>query len=215
MLTLANVQAGCGATSANAAKWLSFIQAACDAYQINTPPRLAAFLATIGVESEYLTTAQEDLDYSAQGLANTWPRLFAFNGAPNVLANQCARQPVKIANIAYANENGNGPAASGDGYNFRGQGLIQLTGRSNYSLATMGTNLDLLDHPELLQIPANAALVSAWFWSNGNLNALADGKQFTAISKYINCGNPNSPVTPNGMTERLALYAAACTSLGC
>ena len=98
MLTLANVQAGCGATSANAAKWLSFIQAACDAYQINTLPRLAAFLPTIGVESEYLTTAQEDLDYSAQGLANTWPRLFAINGAPNVIANQYARQPVKIAN---------------------------------------------------------------------------------------------------------------------
>ena len=215
MLTLANVQAGCGATSANAAKWLSFIQAACDAYQINTPLRLAAFLATIGVESEYLTTAQENLNYSAQGLADTWPHLFAINGAPNVLANQYAHQPVKIANTAYANENGNGPVASGDGYNFRGQGLIQLTGRSNYSLAMMGLSLDLLEHPELLQIPANAALVSGWFWSNGNLNALADSRQFTAICKYVNCGNPNSPTTPNNMPERLALYAAACTSLGC
>jgi putative chitinase len=215
MLTLANVQAGCGATSANAAKWLSYIQAACDAYQINTPLRLAAFLATIGVESEYLTTAQENLDYSAQGLADTWPRLFANNGVPNALATSLARNPQGIANAAYAYENGNGGPTTGDGWRYRGQGLIQITGASNYSLATIGANLDLVNHPELLQLPQNAALVSAWFWSNGNLNALADAGEITAISKYINCGNPNSSATPNGMPERLTLYNAACASLGC
>lgn len=212
MLTVANIQAGCGASLSAATAWLAPIQAACDAYQINTPLRLAAFLATIGVESEYLTATSENLNYSAQGLADTWPHLFA---GPNALANSLAHNPQAIANTAYANENGNGDVASGDGWKYRGQGLIELTGSANYALATVGTDLDLVNHPELLQVPENAALVSAWFWSNNNLNALADSRQFTAISKVVNCGNANSPVTPNGMPERLTLYAAACASLGC
>lgn len=214
MLTIANLVAGCGASTARATAWLTPIASACMTYGINTPLRLAAFLATIGVESAYLTTTQEDLYYSADGLAKRWPRVFALNGAPNVLANQIARQPMKIANIAYANVNGNGSAASGDGWNFRGQGLIQLTGRSNYSAAAARTKLDLLNHPELLQVPANAAIVSADYWAHGGLNAMADTRQFTAISKYVNCGNAHSAATPNGMAERLALYSAACHSLG-
>jgi putative chitinase len=211
MLTVANLQAGCGASVENAATWLAPIQAACDAYQINTGLRYAAFLATIGVESEYLTATAEDLDYSAEGLADTWPHLFA---GPNALANSLARNPQAIANTVYANENGNGDAASGDGWNFRGQGLIELTGRANYAAAAERTKLDIVNHPELLQIPMNAAIVSADFWTHGNLNALADACEITAISKYVNCGNANSAVTPNGLAQRLTLYRAARQSLG-
>jgi putative chitinase len=211
MLTAANLQAGCGASASLAASWLAPISSACMTYGINTPLRLAAFLATIGVESEYLTATAEDLDYSAHGLADTWPHLFA---GPNALANSLARKPQAIANTVYANENGNGDAASGDGWKFRGQGLIELTGRSNYAAAAARTKLDIVNHPELLQVPMNAAIVSADFWTHGNLNALADTRSMTAISKYVNCGNANSEETPNGLAERLTLYRAACKSFG-
>jgi putative chitinase len=76
-------------------------------------------------------------------------------------------------------------------------------------------NIDVVNNPDLLLQPANAALSAAWFWSDNNLNQYADLREFTMLSKAVNCGNPNSPVTPNGMPERLTLYAAACASLGC
>lgn len=214
LLSVQNIQVGCGATADNAAQWLPSIQAACDAYQINTPLRVAAFLATIGVESECLTAVSEDLDYSAQALADTWPARYAVNGAPNALAISLARNPQAIANNTYANENGNGDVASGDGWLYRGQGLIEITGLANCTICGIALNLDLVNHPELLQVPANAAMSAAWFWGNGNLNPLADSRSITAISKYVNCGNANSSVTPNGMPERLTLYNAGCASLG-
>lgn len=211
MLTAANLQAGCGASASLSASWLPTIQAACDQYQINTPKRLAAFLATIGVESEYLTAVQENLNYSAQGLAACWPRLFA---GPNDLANSIAHNQEAIANHAYANLNGNGDADSGNGWTYRGRGLIEITGLNNYARCAALMGIDVVNNPDLLLKPTYAALSAAWFWSDNKLNALADSGSFTAISKVVNCGNPNSSRTPNGMPERLKLYSAACASLG-
>ncbi len=212
MLTAANLQAGCGASASLSASWLPTIQAACDQYQINTPKRLAAFLATIGVESEYLTAVQENLNYSAEGLAACWPHLFA---GPNALANSIARNPEAIANNAYAGLNGNGDVDSGNGWTYRGRGLIEITGLNNYARCAALMGIDVVNNPDLLLKPTYAALSAAWFWSDNNLNQYADASEFSMLSKAVNCGNPNSPVTPNGMPERMKLYVAARTSLGC
>jgi putative chitinase len=215
MLTTANLMAGCGASSAVAGTWLAPIQAACDAYQINTPLRQAAFLATLGVESAYLLDTSENLNYSAQGLANCWPHLFAAPGnEPNALALSIADNPQAIANNVYANLNGNGDVASGDGYTYRGRGLIQITGRNNYAACAAGMVLDVVNNPDLLLTPENAALSAGWYWASRNLNPYADAREITMLSKIINCGNPNSDITPNGMPERLSLYNAACKSFG-
>ncbi|NPT59125.1 glycoside hydrolase family 19 protein [Paraburkholderia elongata] len=102
-----------------------------------------------------------------------------------------------------------GNTQPGDGKLFMGRGLIQITGRRNYLLCGIGLELDLIAHPELLEQPADAALSAAWYWSNRNLNALADTGNFLAVSRAINLGSPNSKAMPNGYSQRLALYGAA------
>ncbi|MEX3914907.1 glycoside hydrolase family 19 protein [Paraburkholderia sp. BR10872] len=186
-LTASIVSAGCGAPIARAMQWLAPIQSACNAYQIDTPLRVAAFLAEIGVESGRLvftaelwgpTLAQQEYDppsVKAKGLGNTDP---------------------------------------GDGFKYRGRGLIQITGKANYAICGLALNLPLIDHPELLQQPDNAALSAAWFWSNNKLNQWADAGNFLAVSRAINLGNPHSTGTPLQYSQRLALYGAAKKALG-
>jgi putative chitinase len=106
-----------------------------------------------------------------------------------------------------------GNTEEGDGFTFRGRGLIQLTGRGNYEKCGEALGVDLLAQPELLGEPELAARSAAWFWSEHGLNALADAGEFEKISKAINCGNPNSKITPNGYPQRLGLYAAAKEAL--
>jgi putative chitinase len=89
-----------------------------------------------------------------------------------------------------------------------------LTGRRNYLLCSIATDLDIVAHPELLEQPAGAAMSGAWFWFNNNLSPLADDGNFLAVSRAINLGNPNSKVMPNGYSERLALYGAGKKALG-
>jgi len=211
------LQLACGATSTNAALWAPLLEAGCAQFQINTPERLAAFLATVGVESSHLTATVENLNYSAQGLANTWARYSATGkrgGPPTAQANGLAHDPEAIANDCYAGRNGNGDQASGDGWKYRGRGPIQQTGRANYSACAAGTGLDLVNHPELLEQPANGAIAAAWFWSSNGLNALADTGDFLAASRKVNLGNAHSAAMPLGWPERQALYAAACKALG-
>lgn len=200
-LTASILQAGTGCTAAAAAKWLPAIQAACDRYQINTRLRVAAFLAQIGVESAALTAVVENLNYSAQGLLATWPTRFT-----EQTTTQYARQPQAIANYVYAGRNGNGPAASGDGWSFRGRGLIQITGRANYQACGLNLGLDLVNSPALLESPANAALSAAWYWTNAGCNALADAGNTQAITRAINGGLTGYP-------QRLQLYGAALKAI--
>lgn len=208
-LTSEIIAAGCGATQLRAAQWVQPIQAACDKYQINTPLRVAAFLATIGIESARLTAVAENLNYSAPGLLSEFPHDF-----DEAEAAAYAHQPPRIANRVYANRNGNGDEASGDGWTFRGRALIEITGRTNYTLCALGVDLDLLNHPELLEQPANAAMASAWYWFNRNLNALADVPNFLGVSKAVNLGSATAPGTPGSYSQRLALYGAAKQALG-
>lgn len=207
-LTSEIIAAGCGATQLRAAQWVQPIQVACDRFQINTPARVAAFLATYGVESARLTALVENLNYSAAGLLSTFPNEF-----DEEEAQQYANKPPMIANRAYANRNGNGDEASGDGWAFRGRGM-GITGRRNYLLCGMGIDLDLITHPELLEQPANAAMASAWYWFNRNLNALADVGNFLGLSKAVNLGSATAAGTPGSYSQRLALYGAVKQALG-
>lgn len=208
-LTTAIVAAGCGASILRAAQWTAPLQAACDEYEINTPLRFAAFLATCGVECARLTALVENMNYSAAGLESTFGKYFTADEIP-----EFANKPPMIANRVYANRNGNGDEASGDGWTFIGRGCIGITGRTNYTLCEMGINLDLINHPELLEQDANAAMAGAWYWSNNNLNALADAGNFLGVSKAVNLGSAASPSMPNAYSERLSLYSAAKSAMG-
>ncbi|MFG8288001.1 glycoside hydrolase family 19 protein [Pseudomonas aeruginosa] len=172
-------------------------------FGITSPVRVAAFLAQVGHESSQLTRLVENLNYSAQGLAATWPsRYRGADGQPNALAQRLARNPRAIANNAYASRNGNGDEVSGDGWRFRGRGLLQITGRSNYRAAGAGLGQPLEHEPELLKQPAFAALSAAWWWSTHGLNELADRGEFAAITRRINGGLI-------GQAERMALWERA------
>lgn len=181
-------------------------------YQITSPVRMAAFLAQVGHEGAQLTAVVENLNYSAQGLANTWPSRYAVDPksavkVPNALANQIARNPQLIANTTYAGRNGNGPVSSGDGWLYRGRGLIQITGRANYRAAGAGIGQPLEDQPELLEQADFAAMSAAWWWSANGLNDLADAGRFSDIGSIINTGQPGR--VPVGAADRLALWNKA------
>jgi putative chitinase len=218
-LTVPLIVAACGASNANATLWLQPLQAMCDRFAIDTPLRVAAYLPQIGVESGGLNARVENFNYSAQGLADTWPNRYAVDPkakvkTPNSLALRLNRNPVAIANNCYAGRLGNGDEASGDGWQYRGRGPIQITGRSNYTACAKAIGLDLLDYPELLEQPMNGALAAGWFWQANGLAKYADARQVTAMSKVINLGNANSKATPLGLDRRLAGFSAACKVLG-
>jgi putative chitinase len=156
-------------------------------FQINTPLRLAHFLAQCGHESGGFRVTQENLNYSAKGLAGIFKKYFPTEAA----ATPYARQPQKIANKVYANRMANGSEASGDGFKFRGRGYIQLTGRDNYTQFGKAIGEDMTVNPD--KVASNYALLSAaWFWSKNGLNKLADGGAtdpvVTSITKRVNGG---------------------------
>lgn len=156
-------------------------------YQINTPLRLAHFLAQCGHESGGFKAVRENLNYSAEGLNKIFPKYF-----PTVdSAKDYARNPEKIANKVYGGRMGNGDEASGDGFKFRGRGYIQLTGKLNYTAFDAAVADNILLDPEL--VATKYPLLSAgWFWGKNNLNALADkgalDGDVTAITKRVNGG---------------------------
>jgi len=211
-ITLEYLMKATGATQANAGKYLPSVQRACKDYGIDTPQRVAGFLSQIGHESGGLAMVEENLNYSAEGLANTWPRRFAAKRAdgsyeknakgrnlPNAKALELHRNPTKIANSVYASRMGNGDEASGEGWRYRGRGLKQLTGKNNYTLCGSALGKDLVADPDLLLEPLDAALSAAWFWSTNGLNALADVGDVEAMTKRINGG-------VIGLAQRKALY---------
>ncbi|HCE5957198.1 glycoside hydrolase family 19 protein [Pseudomonas aeruginosa] len=179
------------------------LNAAMGRFGITSPVRVAVFLAQVGHESSQLARLVENLNYSARGLAAIWPsRYRGADGKPNALALNLARHPQAIANNTYASRNGNGDEASGDGWRYRGRGLLQITGRSNYRAASAGLGQPLEQEPELLEQPEFAALSAAWWWSTHSLNDLADRGEFAAITRRINGGT-------NGQAERLELWERA------
>jgi putative chitinase len=185
------------ATEANIALYAPALDAACIQFSIDSPLRLAGFISQVAHESGSFCSVSENLNYSAEALLATFPSHFDEDSAADY-----ARQPEKIANRVYANRMGNGDEASGDGWAFRGGGLIQDTGRDNHQLCGDALGIDLINHPELLQTPQYAALSAAWFWSTHNLNALADAGDVEGMTREINGGL-------NGLADRQSRYATA------
>lgn len=198
-----------GVRHALAVQWLPHISQAARRYQIDASPRrIAAWLATIAHESARLTSVVENLNYSARGLAQTWPSHYAdMTGQPNALAQSIARKPATIASLTYANRMGNGPSETGDGWIYRGRGLIQITGRDNYDRSGDALGLDLILNPERLEEPYYAALSAAEWWHRHGCNELADTGDMAAVTRKVNGGL-------TGLDDRLKLYSAALAYLG-
>ncbi len=198
-----------GVRHALAVQWLPHISQAAHRYQIDTNPRrVAAWRATIAHESARLTAVVESLNYSAEGLAATWPARYAdMTGEPNATARRIARQPEQIANLTYAGRLGNGAAGSGDGWHYRGRGLIQITGRANYAASGDALGLDLINFPALIEDPHYAALSAAEWWSRNGCNQLADTGDMADVTRRVNGGL-------NGLNDRLKLYSAALAYMG-
>lgn len=167
-------------------------------WKIDSRLRTAAFLAQVGHESGQMRNLIENLNYSAEALVRTWPTRFTAETAPAY-----ARQPERIANRVYGGRMGNGPEASGDGWHYRGRGLIQLTGRANYRAAGQALGLPLEEQPELIEHPEHAAQSAAWWWAQHGLNELADAGRFRDIGSIINTGQPGK--TPHGAADRQVL----------
>ena len=172
---------------------------------IDTVDRARAFLAQVGHESSQLNTIEEKLNYSAQGLRKFFPKYFPTQ--KEALA--FARNPERIANRVYADRMGNGSEESGDGWTFRGRGLIQITGRDNYASMSSLMGKDLTIWPDALLLPLDACRSAALWWKANGLNALADKlsgsgerKTFEAITKRVNGGL-------NGIDDRWEIYQKA------
>lgn len=155
-------------------------------FQINTPLRLAHFLAQCGHESGGFKATQENLNYSADGLKKIFPKYF-----PGNIAESYARNPEKIASKVYGGRMGNGGEETKEGYKFRGRGYIQLTGKDNYSSFAKSIGEDTVANPDL--VATKYALASAgWFFSKNGLNAIADkgadDATVTSVTKRVNGG---------------------------
>lgn len=156
-------------------------------FEINTPLRLAHFLAQCGHESGGFRVVNENLNYSAKGLLGIFKKYFP----TAALAEQYQRKPEKIANRVYGGRMGNGPEASGEGFKFRGRGYIQLTGKQNYTAFAKSIGEDVVANPDLVATKYPLAS-AAWFFNRNGLHKLADGGAtdavVTQITKRVNGG---------------------------
>lgn len=207
VLTTQQLQDMTGCSMDRAVLFLPFLQGAMKAYNITTPRRIAGFLSQIAHESGKLGTLQESLNYSAEALIKLFGRhrisesdARRFGRTAGHKADQEA-----IANTIYGGEWGRknlGNFVHGDGWRFRGRGLKQLTGRSNYDRCGAAIGEDLLSYPDRLLLPVNAALSAGWFWKSNGLNEIADRGDVRQMTKVINGG-------AIGLPERTALYGKA------
>ena len=190
-----------GVIPANADRHLDGLNEAMDSHGIDTPLRIAHFLAQVAHESMLMKTVTENLSYSADRLLKVFPKYFR----PPDVANSYARKPERIANRVYANRMGNGDESSGDGYRYRGRGLIQLTGTNNYRAFSRWISEDCLANPDLV---ANrfAAHSAVFYWDSNGLNALADTDNLKAITRRVNGGL-------NGYDDRRNLLVKAKRAL--
>jgi putative chitinase len=175
-------------------------------YGIDTKERIAAFVAQCAHESANFTILKENLNYRWQTLRKLFPKYF-----PNdEIAQEYAARPNKqeaIANRIYANRMGNGPEGSGDGYRYRGRGLIQLTGKENYSWFAASLEITVEEASEYLETFEGAAQSACWFWETNKLNQWADKGDIVTLTKRINGGTI-------GLDDRIKHYNHALHVLG-
>ena len=162
-------------------------------YYINTPLRVAHFMAQIHHESG-LKPVGENLNYSKDALLKTFGKYFN-----DETAALYARQPQRIGNKVYANRMGNGNEASAEGYKYRGRGFIQITGKDNYRMLSKDTRVDFLTNPDLLLTEVNSLISALWYWNKHNINALADKNDLKGVTRTINGGF-------NGLAHRNELF---------
>jgi putative chitinase len=175
-------------------------------YGIDTPQRMAAFIAQCAHESANFMVLKENLNYRAATLRKIFPKYFP----DDAIANDYASRPNKqeaIANKVYANRMGNGDEASGDGFRYCGRGLIQLTGKSNYSWFAASLEITVEEASEYLQTFEGAAQSACWFWETNNLNQWADKGDILTLTKRINGGTI-------GLEDRIKHYNHALHVLG-
>lgn len=187
-------------------EWYNALTKLLPEYEINTPQRVAAFIAQCAHESASFTTLKENLNYRWESLRKVFPKYF-----PNDdIAKRYASLPNKqeaIANRVYANRMGNGPEESGDGYRYCGRGLIQLTGKENYSFFAASIGISVEEASDYLQTFEGAVQSACWFWETNNLNQYADVGDILTMTKRINGGTI-------GLEDRQRHYQHALQVLG-
>lgn len=182
--------------------WVDPLNLTITHFDITSRARACAFIAQVGHESAGLTATAENLNYSAEGLRRTFPKYFP----TDALAQRYARNPRMIASRVYANRMGNRDETSGDGWLYRGRGLIQCTGANLY--ATLADDLEktVAETIAFLETEEGAAMSAGWYWARNSLNVLADAEQFTNLTKRINGGT-------NGLADRKAIWNRALKTL--
>jgi putative chitinase len=175
-------------------------------YEINTPERVAAFLAQCAHESGNFKFLKENLNYKAASLRKVFPKYFPTDAMAQDYASRPNKQEA-IASRVYASRMGNGDEASGDGFRYLGRGLIQLTGKNNYTLFAAAIDTPLEEIPEYLQTFEGAVQSACWFWEQNNLNQWADKKDILTLTKRINGGTI-------GLEDRIKHYNHALHLFG-
>lgn len=200
MLTAKQFQQATGIGDYQRDVWYPHIFATMNKYGINTSLRQAHFLAQVGHESGGFSRIQENLNYSVSALLMLFARRIGSEDAKR-LGRQAGEKVVpklrqeQIANIIYANRNGNGGVSSGDGYRYRGRGLIQITGRANYAALVNQLGIDIVSDPDALTSYGLAAESAGAWWKNHGLNQIADTDDVSRITRIINGGT-------NGLDDR-------------
>jgi putative chitinase len=164
--------------------WHEALDQLLDDYGIDSPQRVAHFIAQCAHESGNFRFIRENLNYSAKGLMTTFKKYFP----TEALATQYQRQPERIANRVYANRMGNGDEASGDGWRYCGRGLIQLTGKDNYTFFAGSLGIPVEEAAEYLATFEGAAQSACFFWEQNNLNRFADANDIKGLTRAINGG---------------------------
>ncbi len=170
---------------------------------IDTPKKIAHFLSQVGSESGGFKVAVENMWYTAPRIMQVWPKRF-----PTLeFAKQYEKNPQKLANSVYANRMGNGNATSGDGYRFRGRGLIQITGRNMYTNVGAFTRLDLVNHPEIAEHAEHAMLIAIGGWKFDGVDKLSESASVEQYTQKINGGRTN-------IADRKKRFIAVCAVMG-
>lgn len=184
-------------------QWCTALNKLLPDYGIDTPQRVAAFLAQCAHESGGFVFLKENLNYRAASLRKVFPKYFP----TDELAQQYEKQPEKIANRIYGSRMGNGDEASGDGYRYCGRGLIQLTGKNNYEAFAESIETPVAEIPAYLETFEGAVQSACWFWETNKLNQYADNNDILTMTKRINGGTI-------GLEDRMKHYAHALEVFG-
>ena len=195
----------------NVAEWYSALSEFLSKYQIDSREQVCSFLAQTYHESGGYRVLVENLNYSSESLRRVWPGYFP----TDEIAKEYAHNPERIANRAYANRMGNGNEASGDGWRYRGQGLIQLTGKDNQSRFANSVGMPLADMAKYLSAYQGAVQSACWYWKTNNLNRWVDSGDFDGLSDSINIGRKTSTIgDSHGYQDRLNQYNRAMVITG-